>query len=336
MQNFDTAPYPWQQNHWNRLLHSYQSNQLPHALLLTGASGLGQWEFALALAQQVLCEQGREKTLPCRQCRACLLIQAHSHPDVYNLQPEEPGKAIRIDVIREMIKQLSQTALHNHYKIVLIQPAEAMNLAASNALLKNLEEPAGNTLFLLVSSELSQLPATVRSRCQLITFTAPAKEIAHAWLQPLLKQGQDSELLLALAGQAPLQALKLAYEERLKEREQLFIDLKKISENKAMPVQVAAQWLKTEPKALLTALINIIIDCIRINMSLPADSLLNTDKIDFIKQVANVIAAMTLFNYLDELYQWRNQLNTSVQINQQLLIETLFCRWYHYARFTRT
>lgn len=334
MQDFATAPYPWQQQQWEQLLSRYQADHLPHALLLSGSKGLGQSDFALAFAKQVLCELGKQAEKACGKCRACLLIQANSHPDLYIIQPEESGKQIRIDTIRELIKLISQTALQNNYKIILIQPAEALNVAASNALLKNLEEPASNTLFLLACNELSQISATIRSRCQLIQFKAPNKATAKAWLQPLLKSGQDSELLLALAEQAPLQALELAFAERLQEREQLFAHLSQISANKAAPSQIAAKWLKYDAKELVNALINIVTDCVRINMGLPSEAVLNTDKIDFIQQIAKNIAVMKLFSYLDELYQLRGQLNQSIQLNQQLLTENIFCKWYEYARLS--
>ncbi len=205
-------------------------------------------------------------------------------------------------------------------------------MAASNALLKSLEEPADRTLFLLVSSALSQLTATIRSRCQMVQFKAPAKAIAQQWLQPLLAPGQNSELLLALAEQAPLQALALAYEERLQAREQLFSHLQQISENKAAPIQIAAKWLKAEPKELINGCINIVIDCIRINMGLPVSVILNTDKIAFIRQIAQAITTLKLFAYLDVLYQVRSQLNLAVPLNQQLMIENIFYQWYDYAR----
>jgi DNA polymerase-3 subunit delta' len=334
MQNFATAPYPWQEQQWQYLLNRYQTDNLPHALLLSGTKGLGQGDFALAFAKQVLCEQGKQTNTACGKCRACLLLQANSHPDLYLLQPEEEGKQIRIDVIRETIKQLNQTALQNNYKIILIQPADALNVAASNALLKNLEEPAGKTLFLLVCSELTQIAATIRSRCQLLQFTAPTRQMAMQWLQPLLKQGQNSELLLTLAEQAPLQALALAYEERLQDREQLFTHLNQISLNKAAPSQIAAKWLKHDVKELLNGFITIIVDCVRLNMGLPSAAILNSDKVEFIKQLAKNIAVMKLFTYLDELYQLRSQLNQPAQLNQQLLLENIFCKWYEYARFS--
>jgi len=334
MQDFTIAPYPWQLQQWQQLLNRYKADNLPHALLLTGTQGLGQHEFALAFAKQVLCEQGKQNDLACGKCRACELFQANSHPDVYTLQPEEQGKQIRIDAVRDVIKQMSQTALQNNYKIILVQPAEALNIAASNALLKSLEEPAGNTLFLLVCNELSQIAATIKSRCQLLQFKAPDKNIAKQWLQPLLKSGQDSELLLALAEQAPLQALALAYEERQQDREQLFTHLSQIAARKAMPGQIAAKWLKFAPKELLTALSSIVTDCIRIKMGLPATAILNKDKLDFIKQLAANIAITKLFIYLDELYELRSQLNQSAQLNQQLLMENIFGKWYEYARIS--
>jgi len=332
MQNLITSPYPWQQSQWDYLQQRRQNKHLPHALLLAGPKGLGKPDFALLFAKTMLCENNTSNGYPCAKCHACSMFQAESHPDVYLVQPEEPGKAIKIDQVRELIKQLLQTSLKNSYKIIILQPAEAMNVAAANSLLKILEEPPANTLFLLISDELNRLSATIRSRCQLVRFTPPTQEQAKQWLAPHIAAGQSIELLLSLAEQAPLEALAQIREAKLQQREELFSCLQSLSEGKADPVQTASKWVKINQQEILAVLIGIIIDCIRLSTGLSTDVLKNTDKIAFIQKITHAVPGFKLFTYLDELYEWKRQLNTGISLNQQLVVENLFCKWSEHAK----
>lgn len=209
---------------WNYLLNRLQQNNLPHALLLVGDSSSNKSEFANNFAKTLLCEQ---QTI-CKVCRHCQLIAANSHPDFYHLQPEAEGKAIRIDVIRELIEKLNQTAQQNSYKIAIIEPADALNIAASNALLKTLEEPPANTVIFLLTENPNALPATIRSRCQTLKFPT-----TYNAFTPNAQQ------------------------------QKLISDLDKISNKQIDPLSVAAQWTKKDVKAIIEDLILITMEHIR-------------------------------------------------------------------------
>jgi DNA polymerase-3 subunit delta' len=158
-----------QQNEWQYLLSRRDNNNLPHSLLITGQKGAGKTPFALAFAELLLCaEQG---TKACGQCRSCKLFQAKSHPDFKFIQPEAGGKIIKIEQIRDVIDMLNKKAHQNGYQIIIIKPAHAMNNAASNALLKTLEEPQGQVMLMLLTEQPASLLPTIRSRCQRINFT---------------------------------------------------------------------------------------------------------------------------------------------------------------------
>ena len=148
--------YPWQKNQWQRLLSQHRQERLPHALLLTGAAGLGKETFARQFAQFLLCKAAGESV--CGQCAGCSLILANNHPDLLMIAPEESGKNIKVDQIRDMSATLNQTAQRAGYQVAIISPAEALNRAAANALLKTLEEPSGRVLLLLVSHQPGALP----------------------------------------------------------------------------------------------------------------------------------------------------------------------------------
>lgn len=193
---------------------------LPHALLLQGPRGIGKALLAERFAQSLLCESG-EPGGACGRCNACGWFSAGNHPDFRRISPlvEEEGSTksertrrdIKIDQIRALSDFTGIGAHRAGRKLVLIDPAEAMNAPAANALLKTLEEPAGNTVFLLVCGNSGGLPATVRSRCVPFQLSTPPLAAAVAWLRDALPG--DEALLsqwLALADGAPLRALGLA------------------------------------------------------------------------------------------------------------------------------
>lgn len=211
--------YPWQQSVWQRLMR--QKARLSHAILLHGRAGMGKLDFALHLSQSLLCLSPQDGHA-CDQCPQCGWFKEGSHPDFKRIAPEDaeptedaPKKKstkksqISVDQIRQLTQLLS---LSNHsttaLRIVLIHPAEAMNLASANALLKMLEEPPNNTVFILVSHQVQRLLPTIRSRCQAIAMPMPERDLALSWLQS--QQVKTPQDLLDYAGGAPLSALEQA------------------------------------------------------------------------------------------------------------------------------
>ena len=215
--------YSWQSKQWQKIT---QRASLPHALLLRGRAGTGKRGFAIALSQALLCDTPKPDKTACGMCPSCVWFAEGGHPDFKLISPEDTenaddapsssakqktGKKSQTSVaqIRQLIDYLS---LSNHQvnsrRVVLISPAETLNLASANALLKMLEEPPINTLFLLVTSQPQRLLATIISRCQAIDMPLPSKSESLAWLN---KQGiNNAEMTLDLVGGAPLLALQMA------------------------------------------------------------------------------------------------------------------------------
>jgi DNA polymerase-3 subunit delta' len=327
------AIYPWQQTQWDHLLKRRQANNLPHALLLAGIPGLGKQHFALRLVKLLLCQQEKIASAACGVCHACQLFAADTHPDFYRLQPEAAGKAIRIDQVRALTAQLQQTVQQGRYKIAVIAPAEALHIAAANALLKTLEEPTPQTLILLLSNQAGLLPATIRSRCQAIYFSPPSSADAKVWLSPHLPANANSNLLLALAEGAPLRALDYASGAQLTQYELLWSDLKNISQNTSDPIASAASWLKKPLADVIHCLLHVVMDIIRLKLGLPVTALTNQYEADFLRRLLPAIKLLPLFSYLDQLYQLRQ--NTMTHLNQQLLLEELFSAWHDHTHLNR-
>jgi len=184
-----TAFAPWQQRIYAKAATTLDAGRLGHALLFAGPAQLGKREVALRLARRLLCERRREDGEPCGQCRGCHLLDAGTHPDYQFISfiPNKEGTRLRTEIVIEQIRELSErlslTPQYGVAQIVIIDPAEAINHAASNALLKTLEEPVPGRYLWLVTAHPARLSATIRSRCQKLEFRLPSAEESLVWLR---------------------------------------------------------------------------------------------------------------------------------------------------------
>ena len=215
---------PWHHGEFDRLLA--EKARLPHALLIQGPHGIGKAAFAQTLAQALLCESREPSGAACGRCAACHWLEAGTHPDYRQIESESLTEAdaeeqgsdkkkaslqITIEQIRALPEFIGISSHRGGPKVVLIHPAEALNINAANALLKSLEEPPAHTYFFLVSHRPHSLLPTIKSRCRQLTLQGPAQEAATAWLK---SQGMaNPELSLAQAGNSPLTALQFDNDE---------------------------------------------------------------------------------------------------------------------------
>jgi len=214
--------YPWQKKQWQHIMQ--QRASMPHALLVRGRAGTGKHEFAFKLSRTLLCHQLDEQYEACGKCPSCIWFAEGNHPDFCLITPEDAENTdetvkkkttkksqISIAQIRQLNDYLSLSSHQvNCRRIVLISPAETLNMASANALLKILEEPPANTIFLLVTSQPQRLLATIISRCQAIDMPLPSRTDALAWLT--LQGIKEAKNALDYAGGAPLLALQIAKE----------------------------------------------------------------------------------------------------------------------------
>jgi DNA polymerase III subunit delta' len=202
---YPQPPYPWFNSQWSTFTQQVAANRLPHALLLSGQDGIGCEAMAHAMAQFLLCSAPHQQ-FSCGRCKSCLLLQADSHPDLLQVTLEEKAKAIKVQQIRQISEVTANTAQQGGRKVVVIHPAEAMNANSANALLKNLEEPSGDCVFILVTEQPALLMATIRSRCSKILVSTPSIDESLGWLQR--NQVANAERLLGEVGGRPLRVME--------------------------------------------------------------------------------------------------------------------------------
>ncbi|KQY51239.1 DNA polymerase III subunit delta' [Lysobacter sp. Root494] len=238
---------PWQQRIYAQAAASLEAGRLGHALLFAGPARLGKRQVAVRLAQRLLCEQKRNGE-PCGQCRACHLLDAGTHPDYQFISfvPNKEGTRLRTEIvieqIREVSERLSLTPQYGGAQIVILDPAEAINHAASNALLKTLEEPVAGRYLWLVTAHPARLSATIRSRCQKLEFRLPPENESLSWLRARGHSESVAREALEAARGHPGLADEWLQGNGFAVRREVAADLAKVSRGELAVADAAQRW----------------------------------------------------------------------------------------------
>ena len=324
-----TLLYPWQMEQWQRLQLAKTENRLPHALMLTGMAGIGKRVFADALVRSLLCEQSNVLTVDhdC-QCHACHLVTGRSHPDAMWVEPEKVGQAIKVDQVREVNHFIQQSSMGAMNRVVVIYPADAMNINAANALLKTLEEPSNHAFIVLICDQVGRLPATILSRCQRVHFARPLKEVAMQWLQQTsIQAGQQADLLLRLAQGAPCAALTLAAEDGLVMRQQIIHQLSGLANGLLDPLQVATNIKEADYLYFIDIFMLWLLDVIKLQLGADSNHVVNIDNVSelqWLKEKSDINHHLRTVTALQQLQQSAQK---GLNLNKKLMMEQVLIRW---------
>ncbi len=341
--------HPWNQQIWQHLTQEPERSH--HALLFAGGPGLGKRVFAEKLAEFVLVDG---------DLRHEKLFTAGSHPDFYVVRPEDivvsaeaatddpianslalsnayakrvipkhsgkPKKDISIDQIRMLGPLLSTHPHIAKSRVVIVDNADSMNISASNALLKNLEEPPANTLFILISDQADSLVATIKSRCSKVLFHAPDAQTTQNWLKSSANMSdEDIAAYAPMANNHPLLAVtlqRLGYRELIKS---LLQSVNSLWSNTAHVSDAAQQWQKMGSAASIELLHKLCADLIRVRHSNDSHNLFYPVQQSWTSKVAAKLDQTQLLTLYDEFSETKRLIASNV--DEILVLETLATRF---------
>jgi DNA polymerase-3 subunit delta' len=316
--------FPWLETAWSQV-HG-MPGRLPHSILISGPAGVGKSQFAQTLAQGLLCRSPSDSGKPCGQCKSCRLYLAGNHPDLKIASPAEDSSIIGIDQVRAVIEYFSLRPHTSARKIAILHPAEAMNLNASNALLKVLEEPPADAVLLIVSSTPQKLSATIRSRCTQIRIPSPKTTEAIRWLQSRKIDVDLASDLLASANGAPLLALSLHENGFAQARQLMLDDLTVLASGQGDPVACAQRWKQIGAAFSLSWFSGLIADLIQLRSAGRQQARLNNpsqgEKLNTLASAASLVGLFSLFERTVESANL-----SETPLDDSLLIEDILIGW---------
>ena|SRR3990167_11507880 len=279
----------------SHFLTNLMRNTLSHALLFQALDTTKSNQFLLYLSAMLLCRAPHNK--PCQNCQSCQLVFLYGHPDLTVIKPEKKTSAIKIESIRDLTELVYLSPQLGCHRVVMIRCAEKMNVAASNALLKLLEEPPDNVYFLLQAAQLSTMLPTVLSRCQI--WRVGDERATYFELTDLIGASRPDDPDLAKV----IDSLPA-----------LFADLELVVKENKQQCVVAAKWVNYDLYALATILY-------WINAALIKSLLGQPNSIPQLTVLLPHLTLPLLFKQIDKLNHITRQLNQSIAINALLIIE---------------
>ncbi|KTC88999.1 DNA polymerase III subunit delta' [Fluoribacter dumoffii] len=289
------------QSQWKQIQSAWAHQRIPQSMLFVGSFDRPFLDFLKILTQLYLCKN--EGSQPCFECIDCQMVANGEHPDVEWIKPEKIGGPIKIDQIRELQDYAYLTPQRTKYRLIVIESADRMNTSAANSLLKILEEPPQQTLFLLLAQQLSTLLPTVLSRCQIIRF---ASHDNQSMTHPL----QLAEYYPEGSAQAMI----------VKQSEFILDGLIAVMKKNVHPSSVASQWGQFDLGILLWFLYLIFaqIQVIQINTSVDPSTVL--PQLNYLK---TALKPGMIFSLIDRINTLQRKLSHNMNINQTLALEDL-------------
>ena len=323
IETLETKLCPWLAPAFEHLQAARRAQRLGHAWLIAGPSGIGKLNLALVAAHQLLRDPASPPQ-PLGPAEALAALGARYAPadhdaDLHWIHPEDDKNTVSVEQIRDLIDAISLTAHRGAAKVVIIEPADAMTAPAANALLKTLEEPAGDAYLFLLSSQPGRLPATIRSRCQRLDVRRPPPAALATWL------GVTDTTVVAdawqMAGGAPLRVAALLSADDPHKNNELRTIIAAISDGSADPIAIADTWAKGDTELVLIWLTRELHAELRRRAGTEASTAVTVRPNPALHNAWRPLTLKTLFEQYDKAERLLNQLGSGV--NLELAIQAL-------------
>ncbi|MGO2496476.1 MAG: DNA polymerase III subunit delta' [Vibrio litoralis] len=308
------ALYPWLEPLWKQWQVMLSQQATPHAMLCSANAGTGIEELVNRLAAAVVCKNAHDEA--CGFCHSCELSQGGHHPDIHWVTPEKEGKGINVEQIREANRYAIESSQLGGKRIIIIQPAEAMNESASNALLKTLETPPEQCVFVLLTQDKHKLLPTIISRCQHWQLSKVAKPVLLDWLGSQLSNEQRPDWFsLKMYAQSPLDALSFIKQDKQKEWEQLLSLLLAGVQKRSFSLFEVQSFFKNEPLEKVSWLLYLFNDLQKAHFGVA-----DIPQPAVFEQLVSCISYTSAYSHYQHLQQMHHSLTTSSGLNAELLI----------------
>lgn len=284
---------------WSRLDLSFSNHRLGHAQLFCSGNDILLESLVMRFAGWLFCQAAVK---PCLQCQSCQLIALKTHPDINLIQPEKQGSPIKIDQIRSLQSLIYTSPQLSDARLVIIKSAERMNQAAANALLKMLEEPPSGVYFILLVNQISTIPATVLSRCQIRHFS-----FDQANTIDYLTNGYH-------------EAMNEAAAKIMSDQTQLIQELDALLNHHYSVCSLALKWSAYDLQALLSVLYRLHAQMIYLTLVNQSGA---NNPVSPLLSLAKRIKLPQLFIQIDKINAISKKLNHTVSVNQLLALESL-------------
>lgn len=322
---------------------------IPHALLFTGIEGVGKKNAALAFAMACNCK-GREPQRrrpspgntpptenneqqrviePCSECRSCRKILSDIHPDIIHIRPS--GPVIRIAQIRGLCDTLAMRPYEAKLRVVIISDAQAMNPAASNALLKMLEEPPDRTILILTALQSADLLPTIVSRCQHIRFNPVSrKNIADRLIAENDAASEDASIIAAMANGSLERAIEMQKSGWIHQRNWLLaaggLDQLETLTSRTPGILLAFAEHLAKNRELATTSLGVMITWLRdiIVCRHNPEKVINTDMVDRLRNLSRNISVKSLLAKIEAIQTAQKKINSNS--NLRLTLEVMMLR----------
>ena len=311
--------YPWLRPVWQYWQNLLRQDRMPHATLLTAELGCGAEVLSAYLAKTVLCVNS--DTEACGICHSCQLIDSGNHPDLHVIRPEQAGKQIGIDAIRQVTGQAMASSQLGGKRVIVIEQADSLGEAAANALLKTLEEPPVQCHFILTSSSLDGLLPTIVSRCSKWHIHRPSEIECKDWL---IEQKIDSSLIttqaIRLNNCAPLQVLAFLEQEGAQQHLSLLSDFLTFIHPPHLGLFDTVNQCEKSGSVALIWLCYALMDALKCQQGITVNWVHCDQSATDIQRLSLLIPTERLIQQINHINRLRQRLDQHSGLNRELLI----------------